>query len=190
MRSGASADTSLRMVTTLRHRVLVPARVVGRFESVSPEDWKQMDNNTKAKTGKARFLALPGALDATSDRVRWWLAEHGLEAKRSEWAKVAVARDLPPRYVNLAFTTRCIDAFLERQGNLAGCELKVSGEDGVCGLTVNEERLLRAGLISIYTVNPVRGLIGEMDAEALLSVPRRVDGIPMGEAWVDWQDSS
>jgi hypothetical protein len=52
---------------------------------------------------------------------------------------------------------------------------------------VNEERLLRAGLIRTYLINPVRGLIGEMDSDALLSVPRRVDGIPVGQATVEWQ---
>jgi len=57
----------------------------------------------------------------------------------------------------------------------------------VCGLTVNEERLLRGGHIGIFIVNPVRGLIGEMDTEALLSVPRRLDGIPVGQASVEWQ---
>lgn len=148
-----------------------------------------MDNNTKASVGKARFLEMPSTLDATSDRVREWLVTHGLEAKRREWMTVIVAPDLPPRYVNLAYTARCIDAFVSGSGGeLQGCELKVSGTDGVCGLTVNEERLLRAGLIGIFLVNPVRGLIGEMDTEALLSVPRRVDGIPVGQATVEWQE--
>jgi len=64
----------------------------------------------------------------------------------------------------------------------------VSGNDGVCGLTVNEERLLRAGLIRIYLVNPVKGLIGEMESDALLSIPRRVDGIPVGQATVEWHE--
>jgi hypothetical protein len=40
----------------------VPAQVVGRPESVAHEAWRQMDNNTKAKRGKALFLELPGAL--------------------------------------------------------------------------------------------------------------------------------
>jgi hypothetical protein len=72
-----------------------------------------MDNNTKAKLGKARFLELSSAFDATSERVRQWLAERGLEAGRREWAEVRVAPDIEPRYVNLAYTTRCIDAFLK-----------------------------------------------------------------------------
>lgn len=162
------------------HQVL--ARVVGRFPPVPADEWKRMDNNAKAKLGKSRFLGLEGALDATSERVRRWLAEHGLAAARREWVEVVVAPDLPPRYVNLAYTARCIDALIRRGGELEGCELKVSGNDGVCGLTVNEERLLRAGLIHIYVVNPVRGLIGEF-----LAVPRRVDGIPVGQASVEWQ---
>jgi hypothetical protein len=166
----------------------VPARIVGRFPKLDADDWRRMDNNTKARYGKARFLELPGALDATSERVRQWLVNHGLESSRSDWVEVAVAPDLPARYVNLAYTTRCVDAFLQGDGVLEGCELKVSGNDGVCGLTVNEERLLRAGHIGIYNVNPVRGLIGEMDKEALLSVPRRIDGIPVGEAWVEWPE--
>jgi hypothetical protein len=167
---------------------LVPARVVGRFQRVDTADWMRMDNNAKAKVGKARFLEMPTTLDATSDRVREWLAQNGLETRRREWVAVVVAPDLPPRYVNLAYTARCVDAFMSGpDGVLQGCELKVSGSDGVCGLTVNEERLLRAALIGIFLVNPVRGLIGQMDTDALLSVPRRVDGIPVGQATVEWQ---
>ena len=47
---------------------------------------------------------------------------------------------------------------------------------------------LRAGLIRIYLVNPVKGLIGEMESDALLSIPRRVDGIPVGQATVEWHE--
>ncbi len=174
------ADFGLRQVT---------ARVVGRFAPMDASEWRRMDNNSKAKVGKAMFLDLPGALDATSERVNQWLTARGLQASRREWVPVKVAPDIPVRYVNLAYTTRCVDAFLERGGGLQGCELKVSGNDGVCGLTVNEERLLRNGHIHIYLVNPVRGLIGEMDAEALLNVPRRVDGIPVGQARVQWSEA-
>lgn len=168
----------------------VPARVVGRFPPVDATEWRSMDNNAKARFGKARSLEMPDALDATSERVSQWLAEHGLEAKRRDWMKVTVAPDIPPRYVNLAYTTRCIDALIRRDGESQGVELKVSGNDGVCGLTVNEERLLRAGLIRVFIVNPVRGLIGEMDSIALLSVPRRVDGIPVGQASIEWASDS
>jgi hypothetical protein len=91
-----------------------------------------------------------------------------------------------PRHVNLAFTTRCIDAFLDNSGELQGCELKASGNDGVCGLTLNEERLLRLRHVRVFFVNPVRGLIGEADTQALLNVPRRIDGIPVGQARVEW----
>jgi hypothetical protein len=111
-----------------------------------------------------------------------WLQTTGLEAGRAVWQEVTVAPDIAPRYVNLAYTLRCVDAFLQERG----CELKVSGSDGVRGLTVNEERLLRSGSIDIYAVNPVRGLIGRMDVAALLAVPRRVDGVPVGEAFVEW----
>lgn len=166
----------------------VPVRIVGRFEPLDLVDWKRLDNNSKATLGKARFLELPGAIDATSDRVRGWLEGLGLEAERRKWHPVTVAPDLPPRFVNLAYTARCVDAFIAGpEGELQGCELKVSGNDGVCGLTVNEERLLRGGLIRIFLVNPVRGLVGEMDADALLGVPRRIDGIPVGQASADWQ---
>ena len=54
-------------------------------------------------------------------------------------------------------------------------------------MTVAEELLLRSGDIDIYAVNPVRGLIGKMDVDALLSVPRRLDGTPVGEARVEWE---
>ncbi len=92
--------------------------------------------------------------------------------------------------MNLSYTTRCVDALRQlADGSLHGCELKVSGSDGVCGLTLNEERLLRAGLISIFTVNPVRGLIGEMDAQTPLRVPRRLDGVPVGQAAIAWQST-
>jgi hypothetical protein len=161
---------------------------VRRFPPVDAAEWRRMDNNAKAKLGKSRFLGLSGALDATAKRVHQWLTAHGLEAKRREWMEVTVAPELPSRYVNLAYTTRCIDAFVRQDGELQGCELKVSGSDGVCGLTVNEERLLRAGLIRIYLVNPVKGLIGEMESDALLSIPRRVDGIPVGQATVEWRE--
>lgn len=171
--------------------VTVPARVVGRFEPLAADEWRRMDNNTKARFGRLRFLELPGALDATPERVRQWLEGHGLSAGRREWVEVTVAPDLASRYINLAYTSRCVDAFLTgSDGELQGSELKVSGNDGVAGLTVNEERLLRAGLIRIFTINPVRGLIGEMDRKVLLSVPRRLDGIPVGEARVEWIDAA
>jgi hypothetical protein len=185
----ACADKSV-VTTAFEPNVVVPANVVGRFEPIDADEWKRLDNNTKAHLGKSRFLELPGALDATSDRVRDWLEHHGLNGGRRNWVEVAVSPDLPPRYANLAYTTRCVDAFLTQSGELQGCELKVSGYDGVCGLTINEERLLRAGLIRIYDINPVRGLIGEMDTEELLRVPRRVDGIPAGQASVEWLDGS
>jgi hypothetical protein len=150
-----------------------------------------MDNNTKAKFGKSRFLELlPGAVDATSDLVWEWLHGRGLEGGRRNWVPVTVAPDLPPRYFNDVYSTRCVDAFISLpDGELQGVELKISGNDGVCGLTVSEERLLRAGHIRILSVNPVRGLIGEMDAQRLLEVQRRLDGIPVGEAWLAWQES-
>lgn len=166
----------------------VPAYICRRFQRVEANKWRGMDNNTKARFGKDRFLELPGALDATPERVRQWLREHGLTPARADWARLTIAPGLV-RHANLAYTTRCVDAFLTSgNGALQGCELKVSGNDGVCGLTVNEERLLRDGLIHVFAVNPIRGLMGKMDAEALLAVPRRVDGIPVGEARVEWKD--
>jgi hypothetical protein len=51
---------------------------------------------------------------------------------------------------------------------------------------VSEERLLRGGHIRILSVNPVTGLIGEVEAQRLLEVRRRLDGIPVGEAWLEW----
>jgi hypothetical protein len=165
----------------------VRARVVARFEPIDAAEWKRLENNMKASYGKARFLEMPDTFDATSARVTHWLAGHGLEVKRPDWIEVTVAADLPPRYVSLAFTARAVDAFISRDGELRGCELKVSGSDGVCGLTVNEERLLRAGLIGAYSINPVRGLIGEMDSAELLGVPRRVDGVPVGQATIEWE---
>ena len=163
-------------------RMSVPARVVSRCERVAPEAWRGMDNNAKARWGKAAFLRMPGALDATSERVRSWLDALGLAAT-TEWVTVTVAPGIAPRHVRVGYSSRCVDAFL----NGRGCELKVSGSDGVCGLTVAEELLLRSGHIDIYTVNPVRGLIGKMDVDALLSVPRRIDGTPVGEASVEWE---
>ncbi len=56
----------------------------------------------------------------------------------------------------------------------------------MCGLTVSEERLLRGGHIVVLAVNPVRGVIGEMNSQALLDVPRRIDGIPVGRASLEW----
>jgi hypothetical protein len=163
-------------------RTPVPARVTSRFEPVAHDAWRGMDNNAKAKRGKAAFLEMPGALDATSERVRGWLNSIGLAATQ-DWVEVAVAPGIAPRHVRVGYSSRCVDALLDGRG----CELKVSGSDGVCGLTVAEELLLRSGHIDIYAVNPVRGLIGRMDVEALLSVPRRVDGTPVGEARVEWK---
>jgi len=165
-------------------RMPVPARVVSRFEPVAPESWRAMDNNAKAKWGKAAFLNMPGALDATSERVRSWLDTIGLAATQ-DWVEVAVAPGIAPRHMRLGYSSRCVDAFLDGRGS----ELKVSGSDGVCGLTVAEELLLRSGHIDIYAVNPVRGLIGQMDVDALLAVPRRLDGTPAGEARVEWETS-
>lgn len=168
----------------------VPAYIIGRFERVDSNEWQGTDNNTKARIGKDRFLELAGALDATPERVRQWLREKGPTPTRADWRKVTIAPELV-RYVNFAFTTRCVDAFLTSgRGGLQGCELKVSGKDGVCGLTVNEEKLIRGEHIRVFAVNPIKGLMGEMDAEALLAVPRRVDGIPVGEARVEWIDPS
>src|SRR6476646_3380481 len=146
-------------------QVTVPARVVSRFEPVAPEAWRGMDNNAKARSGKAAFLEVPGALDATSERVRGWLGACGL-AVTTGWVTVAVAQSIAPRYVRMGYSARCVDAFLNGRG---------------CELTVSEELLLRSGHIDIYAVNPVRGLIGRMDVDALLSVPRRVDGTPVVE---------
>jgi hypothetical protein len=163
-------------------RMRVPARVVSRFEPVAPEAWRRMDNNAKAKWGKAAFLGMPGALDATSEQVRGWLDAIGL-AVTHDWVEVAVAPGIAPRYMRVGYSSRCVDAFLDGRGS----ELKVSGSDGVCGLTVAEELLLRSGKIDIFAVNPVRGLIGRMDVDALLNVPRRLDGTPVGEARVEWE---
>ena len=149
-------------------RMPVPARVVSRFEPVAPESWRAMDNNAKAKWGKA---------EAGSTRI-------GLAATQ-DWVEVAVAPGIAPRHMRLGYSSRCVDAFLGGRGS----ELKVSGSDGVCGLTVAEELLLRSGHIDIYAVNPVRGLIGQMDVDALLAVPRRLDGTPAGEARVEWETS-
>jgi hypothetical protein len=101
--------------------VAVPAPVVGRFEPVAADEWRRMDNNTKARFGKLRFLELLGALDATPERAPAWLEGHGLSAGRREWVEVAVAPGLAPRYINLAYTTRCVDAFLtDSDGELQG----------------------------------------------------------------------
>src|SRR5689334_17694251 len=163
-------------------RVSVPARVVSRFEPVAREAWRAMDNNAKAKTGKDAFLQMPGALDATTERVRGWLDAMGL-AVAQEWAEVVITPDIARRYARLGYSSRCVDAFLDGRGS----ELKVSGSDGVCGLTVAEERLLRSGHIDIYAVNPVRGLIGRLDVDTILDVPRRIDGTPVGQAIVEWE---
>ncbi len=152
-------------------------------------EWRRVDNNTKAKLGKSRFLEfVPGAIDASSELVRRWLEERGLETSTREWVEVTVLPDVGPRFLNVAFTTRCIDAFLRQleSERLTGVELKISGGDGVCGLTLSEERLLRAGHILALAVNPLRGRIGEMDPTALLEVPRRLDGIPVGRATLEW----
>ena len=115
---------------------------------------------------------------------RGWLDAIGLAATQ-DWVEVAVAPGIAPRHMRLGYSSRCVDAFLGGRGS----ELKVSGSDGVCGLTVAEELLLRSGHIDIYAVNPVRGLIGQMDVDALLAVPRRLDGTPAGEARVEWETS-
>lgn len=170
--------------------VAVPATVIARFEPVDLVLWRSMDNNTKARVGKMRFLDLPGALDATADRVQGWLETLGITIEGRNWVEVTVAPDLPPRFVNLGYTARCVDAFLDSEDGLMGVELKVSGSDGVCGLTLSEARLLIRGVTRVFSVNPVRGLIGEMDTATLLSVPRRFDNIPVGEARVQWRGLS
>jgi len=58
-------------------------------------------------------------------------------------------------------------------------------------LRSNEERLLRAGLIRIYLVNPIKGLVGEMESDALLSIPgastaSRSDRRPLNGTNRDW----
>lgn len=167
----------------------VPCRIVARFEAVPADEWRRIENNRKARIGKEAFLAaVPGALDADGARVRTWLEELELAAEIGpRWVPAAVSEGLTPRWTNIGLSSRCVDAFERRtDGALRGVELKVSGNDGVCGLTLGEERLLRAGAIRVLAVNPVRGLIGEMEADALLAVPRRADGIPVGEARVAW----
>jgi hypothetical protein len=164
----------------------VPIRALWHFAPMPVEEWRRMDNNAKAKLGKNRFLEQPGALDATAETVRDWLRSRGLEAGK-RWVEIVVAPDLAPRYVNVTYAMRCVDAFMRQRDGLQGVELKVSGSDGVCGLTVSEERLLRAAHIRVLAVNPVRGLIGEFDSDALLRVPRRVDGIPVGRVLAEWE---
>jgi len=147
-----------------------------------------MDNNAKAKLGRDLFVQrVPGAKPATADDVSNWLRSLGIDVQTRHWVKVEVAPDLT-RYVNDAFGVRCVDAFIELSDRLQGIELKVSGDDGVCGLTVAEERLVREGHVKVYAVNPVKGLLGEMDWQRLLDVPRRIDGIPVGQARVVWKD--
>jgi hypothetical protein len=131
---------------------------------------------------------MSNAKPATPSEVRSWLQGLGPEfhSGGSNWVQAPVSADLPPRWVNIALTSRCIDAFLDDDRELQGCELKVSGSDGVCGLTINEERLLRAGHLKVFFVNPVRGKIGEADRNELLAVPRRIDGIPIARTQVEW----
>lgn len=175
------------METSPTGRRLIPTRIVGRFVPVDAGEWRRMDNNTKAAHGLQRFMELPGTRAVADNLVGEWLARNGIEMGPSRWVQVKVAPDLPPRYANIAYTARSVDAFRVGQGGgLEGCELKVSGADGISGLTLSSERLLAAGLIRVFAVNPVRGLIGEMDSQAVLNVPRRLDGVPVGEARVDW----
>jgi hypothetical protein len=148
-----------------------------------------MENNRKARIGKEAFLAsVPGALDATGPRILAWLEEHELaDDVGPRWIPIELAEGFTTRWVNVGLSTRCVDGLEQlADGRLRGVELKVSGRDGVSGLTLGEERLLRAGAIRVLAVNPVRGLIGEMDAAALLSVPRRADGVPVGQVFVEW----
>jgi hypothetical protein len=170
-------------------RTSVPARVIGRFSPIAATEWRRLDNNSKAEFGKRRFLELPDTLDANKERVRDWLTSHGLALGRSEWVEVPILPGVPPRYANVTYSSRAVDAFVtDSSGRLEGCELKVSGDDGVCGLTLASQRLLAAGLLRLFAVNPVLGLVGEMDAKVLLGVPRRLDGVPVGEARVEWID--
>jgi hypothetical protein len=165
----------------------IPTRLVGRFAPVEKAEWRRLDNNTKAAYGLQQFLALPDTRAATAELVGEWLVGNGIELGPSRWVEVAITPDLPPRYANVAYSSRSVDAFrVGAGGRLEGCELKVSGDDGVSGLTLSSARLLAAGLIRVYSVNPVRGQIGEMDSQALLGVPRRLDGVPVGEARVAW----
>ena len=167
---------------------IVSAKVMHTFDPVSEGEWSGIDNNTKAAIGRDAFLSMSNAKPATPAEVRTWLQGLGSEFHpgRSNWVQAVVSADLPPRWVNIALTSRCIDAFLGDGRKLQGCELKVSGSDGVCGLTINEERLLRAGHLKVFFVNPPRGLIGEADTKELLAVPRRIDGIPIGQTRVQW----
>jgi hypothetical protein len=181
--------TEARRAPDPREAWTVPCRVVARFKAIPAEQWRQMENNRKARVGKEAFLtAVAGAIDANATVVREWLEGLGLAQELgARWVAVEVADGLTPRWANLGLSSRCVDAFERLQnGELRGVELKVSGNDGVSGLTLGEERLLRAGAIRVLAVNPVRGMIGEMDAGALLAVPRRTDGIPVGEARVEW----
>jgi hypothetical protein len=163
--------------------------VVARFKGSAAEDVRRMENNRKAWIGKEAFLAnVPGALEATGVRIRAWLGDHGLaEEVGARWIPIELAEGFTTRWVNVGRSTRCVDALEQlSDGRLRGVELKVSGRDGVSGLTLGEERLLRAGAIRVLAVNPVRGLIGEMDAASLLAVPRRADGVPVGQVFVEW----
>src|SRR5205807_1766417 len=136
----------------------------------------------KATLGKRRFLEhFPGAIDASGAAVRDWLASLGHEVG-TRWAAVQVAPDVPPRWRNDGFSARCVDAFIRRpDGHLEAVELKPTADDGIAGLTLSEERLLRLGHIRLLHVQMIKGLIGEADPNDLLVVPRRLDGIPVGE---------
>ena len=168
-------------------RCVVPVRVLARFPPTSPGEWAR---GHQATTGKRLFLEhFPGAVDASGTLVREWLSGLGHEFG-SRWVSVDLEPGLPRRWVNLGFSDRCVDAFVRGpDDSLEAIELKPTARDGIAGLTLSEERLLRAGHIRVFHVHVTAGLIGEADPQVLLAVPRRLDGIPVGEAVIEWLDT-
>ena len=168
---------------------LVPVRILARFPPITPRDW---NGGHQATIGKRLFLDhFPNALDADSASVSAWLQSLGYEVG-SRWVEVEITPELPPRWANIGFSTRCVDAFIRLDdGHLQGAELKPTGNDGVAGLTLSEERLLRAGHLRLFHIQVLKGLIGEADPDELLAAPRRIgDGVPVGEVRIRWLEES
>jgi len=157
-------------------------RVVATFPPLAAEDranrnmWQAADRLGK----QAFFESVPNARPASPADVRRLIEGLGYEVG-ARWIDVEVG-DGASRQLNVGWSNKCFDAFVGDQP----AELKVTATNGISGLTHSEERLARLGLLDFYFIDLVGGRIGRASAEHVLAVPRRTDGVPVGEWRLRW----
>lgn len=154
--------------------------VVARFSP--PEDLRSRQMRQEAdQLGKRAFLsAVPGARPASSAEVQRFLEGRGFEVG-AEWVRLEVCEGIT-RHVNVGWSNKAFDAFVGQKP----AELKPTAEDGVGLLTPSEERLARMGLLDFYFIDLREGRVGRARANDVVSIPRRADGVPVGQWKLRW----